>query len=319
MKNYITLLAATLLLSSCGDQKETEQFIQGKTEKESIAVVGKIAGRIQNILVQTGDFVKKGDTLAILDIPEVVAKKAQAEGAVVSAQAQYELTRNGATANQLLQLNAKKQSLEEQFNFAKKSLTRLEAMVKDSLIPQQQYDEVFAKYQGAQAQLIAVNAEIADVKNGLRIEQQTMALGQQERASGALLEVKTAEQERYILAPQDMTIETITLKLGELALPGYTLFNGTLEESTFFRFTVPESELGKYSKGAPLTVFVPYKNNLEVKGRIKNVKQIGAYANIATAYPDYDMQDPLYEITVEPEDKQAAKDILNKTTVILKK
>jgi HlyD family secretion protein len=319
MKNYITLLAATLLLSSCGDQKETEQFIQGKTEKESIAVVGKIAGRIQNILVQTGDFVKKGDTLAILDIPEVVAKKAQAEGAVVSAQAQYELTRNGATANQLQQLNAKKQALEEQFNFAKKSLTRLEAMVKDSLIPQQQYDEVFAKYQGAQAQLIAVNAEIADVKNGLRIEQQTMALGQQERASGALLEVKTAEQERYILAPQDMTIETITLKLGELALPGYTLFNGTLEESTFFRFTVPESELGKYSKGAPLTVFVPYKNNLEVKGRIKNVKQIGAYANIATAYPDYDMQDPLYEITVEPEDKQAAKDILNKTTVILKK
>lgn len=318
MKNHITLLAATILLSACGNQKETNQIIQGKTEKESIAVVSKIAGRIQNIYVQSGDFVKKGDTLAVLDIPEVAAKKAQAEGAVVSAQAQYDLTRNGATANQLQQLNAKKQALEEQFNFAKKSLNRLEAMVKDSLIPQQQYDEVYAKYQGAQAQLIAVNAEIADVKNGLRIEQQTMALGQQERANGALLEVTTAEKERYLLAPQDMTIETITLKVGELALPGYTLFNGTLEESTFFRFTIPESQLKKYAKGAATAVLIPYKDNLEVKGTIKNIKQIGAYASIATAYPDYDMQDPLYEITIKPNDKQVATSILNKTTVTLK-
>ena len=51
-------------------------------------------------------------------------------------------------------------------------------MVQDSLIPQQTYDEAFAKYQGAKAQLAAVNAEIADVEHGVRIEQQMMALGQ---------------------------------------------------------------------------------------------------------------------------------------------
>jgi HlyD family secretion protein len=50
-----------------------------------------------------------------------------------------------------------------------------------------------------------------------------MARGQKERAIGALQEAETADQERYIVAPQDMSIETITLNLGELAL-GYTLF-----------------------------------------------------------------------------------------------
>jgi hypothetical protein len=90
----------------------------------------------------------------------------------------------------------------------------MNAMVKDSLVPQQQYDEVFAKYQGAKSQMIAVDAEIADVKNGVRIEQQTMALGQKDRAQGALEEVQVAEKERYIIAPQDMKIESITLKLG---------------------------------------------------------------------------------------------------------
>lgn len=305
-------------ISSCSNKSEVAKSIQGKIERDEIAVVGKLAGRIDKILVNEGDFVKKGDTLAILDIPEVAAKKAQAQGAVKSAEAQYEMSVHGATSNQLKQLNAKKAALTEQYQFAKKSLNRLEAMVKDSLVPQQQYDEVFAKYQGAQAQLIAVDAEIADVKNGVRLEQQTMALGQQDRALGALQEVAVAEKERYIIAPQDMKIDAVTLKLGELALPGYTLFKGSLPETTYFRFTVPESSISAYEKGKAVSVHVPYKK-VDITGTIQNVKQIGAYANIATAYPDYDIQDPLYEVTVRPTQMQDAKDLLAKSTVTIKK
>lgn len=305
-------------IASCSNKSEVAKSIQGKIERDEIAVVGKLAGRIDKILVNEGDFVKKGDTLAILDIPEVAAKKAQAQGAVKSAEAQYEMSVHGATSNQLKQLNAKKAALNEQYQFAKKSLNRLEAMVKDSLVPQQQYDEVFAKYQGAQAQLIAVDAEIADVKNGVRLEQQTMALGQQDRALGALQEVAAAEKERYIIAPQDMKIDAVTLKLGELALPGYTLFKGSLPETTYFRFTVPESSISAYEIGTTVSVHVPYKK-VDIAGTIQNVKQIGAYANIATAYPDYDIQDPLYEVTVRPTQLQDAKDLLAKSTVTIKK
>jgi hypothetical protein len=38
-------------------------------------------------------------------------------------------------------------------------------MLKDSLVPQQTYDEIFAKYQGAQAH-IAVQAELDKAKKG---------------------------------------------------------------------------------------------------------------------------------------------------------
>lgn len=317
MKKTIFLLSMAAALAGCHNKPEVSGLIQGKVERDELAVVGKIAGRIDKILVHEGDFVKKGDTLAVLDIPEVEAKKAQAQGAVKSAEAQYDMSVRGATANQLKQLNAKKAALNEQYQFARKSLQRLEAMVKDSLIPQQQYDEVFAKYQGAQAQLIAVDAEIADVKNGVRMEQQTMALGQQDRALGALQEVKVAEKERYILAPQDMQIETITLKLGELALPGYTLFKGVLPNTAYFRFTIPESAVKSYEKGKTVAVTLPYSGTT-LKGTVQNVKQIGAYANIATAYPDYDLQDPLYELVVKPSGQDEVKNLLTKSTVTLK-
>ncbi len=320
MSKNLFIIASLLLISGCQTTtKNADQWVQGKTNKDKIAVVGKIAGRMEEIRVSQGDHVRRGDTLAVLDIPEIDAKSKQAEGALRSAQAQYAMAQKGATENQMRQLEAKRQALQEQLNFAQKSLQRTEAMVQDSLIPQQQYDEVFAKYQGALAQLHAVQAEIADVSHGVRREQQLMAQGQQDRAQGALLEVRTAEKERYILAPQDMTIDNVTLKIGELALPGYTLFTGVLESATTFRFTIAESELRKYPLHSNITVYVPYLENRAVAGQVQHIKQIGAYANIATAYPDYKMQDALFELTIKPENSQDAQSILENTTVLIKK
>ncbi|WP_461791190.1 HlyD family secretion protein [Pedobacter sp.] len=312
---YIYLLLV-VVISAVGCGKPKTEVIQGKIEREQIGIVSKIPGKIIEIRIQEGDFVKKGDTLAILDIPEVDAKKSQAEGAVQSAKAQYDMTLKGATDNQLKQLEAKQKALKEQYELAQKSIDRLSNMLKDSLVSQQMYDEAFAKYQGAQSQYLAVQAEISDVKYGARIEQQKMALGQQERALGALQEVSVADSERYIIAPQDMTVESITLKAGELALPGYTLISGTISESTYFRFTIPESRLSKVQKGQEVMVNVVY-NKSQVKGKITSVKALGAYANIATAYPDYEIQESLFEIKISPIDVEQAKDLFTKTTVTL--
>jgi HlyD family secretion protein len=315
MKKTITLFVLTILLVSCEKTKK-ENLIQGKVENEQLAIVSKIPGKIVRILVKEGDFVKAGDTLAILDIPEVDAKKSQAEGAVTSAKAQYSMALKGATDNQIKQLEAKKLGLKEQYEFAQKSIKRLGNMLKDSLVSQQTYDETFAKYQGALAQYNAVQAELDEAKKGARTEQQTMALGQQDRAYGALQEVETANKERFVIAPQDMSIETITLNLGELALPGYTLFNGYISNSTYFRFTIPESQLKGFKKGQEITVSIP-NSDKKIKGTITTIKQLGAYGNIATAYPDYEIQESLFEIKITPLNNAEAKDLITKTTVTL--
>ena len=315
MKKSIQILSFLFLLIGC-DKAKDKTIIQGKIENEQITVVSKIPGKIVKIFVKEGDFVKKGDTLAILDIPEVDAKKSQAQGAVISAKAQYSMAVKGATENQLKQLEAKKTGLKEQYEFAQKSIKRLSNMLKDSLVSQQTFDEAFAKYQGAQAQYNAVIAELDDAKKGARIEQQTMALGQQDRAFGALQEVATADKERFVIAPQDMSIETITLNLGELALPGYTLFNGYISNSTYFRFTVPESKLDKIKKGQEIPVVVFY-NKKEIKGVVSTIKQLGAYGNIATAYPDFEMQESLFEIKITPLHTDEAKELITKATVTL--
>ena len=305
------IIAGTAACSGPAPQAPT-----GKIKRESIAVTTKVPGRVADLLVGEGDLVAKGDTLAILDIPEVDAKIDQAQGAVRSATAQYEMAQRGATANQLRQLRAKHDALKEQFEFAQKSFNRVQAMFADSLVSPQSFDEASAKFQGARAQYDAVVAELAEAEAGVRQENKLMALGQKERADGALREAETASNERYIIAPADMTIETITLHVGELATPGYALFNGYLPGTTWFRFTLPEDEIGTLQRGTAVTVQLPYLGE-SLKGKVANIKQLANYADVTTAYPDYELEQALYEIKVVPASADSAERLLNNATVVL--
>jgi len=316
LKNINILFIISILgFTSC--ESTPDKSIEGRIKRSTISVTGKIPGRIHEIRVHEGEFVKAGDTLAVLSLPEVDAKLAQAEGAVKSADAQYRMARKGATDLQLQQLGAKRDALQEQYKFAQTSVQRLSNMLQDSLIPRQQYDEAYTKMQGAKAQYMATLAEYEEAKNGARTEQQLMALGQKDQATGALQEASVANQERYVIAPQDMSIENITLSVGELALPGYTLFTGYLNTTTYFRFTLPESKIQKVKTGQAVTIEVPYKN-VSLEGKVISIAQLSHYADITTAYPDYEMGDAIYEIKVQPKDENGAKDLLANATVILK-
>ena len=319
MKTYTLktiALASILSLVACKNENP-DQLTEGKTKKEIISFAPKVTGRILKIYVEEGQTVKAGDTLAMLDVPEVSAKIAQAKGATAAATAQAQMAKNGATADQLRQLKAKQKGLAEQFEFAQKSYKRASNMFKDSLMSPQNYDEIFAKYQGAKAQLDAVNAELHDVEIGTRIEKIEMALGQEDQARGALQEANVAYSERYIIATNDMEIETISLNVGELATAGYALFNGYIPNTTYFRFTIPESKISKYQKGMTVNMKSTYGNQ-EFSGKIISIKQLTKYADITTAFPDYQPEDAVYEIKVIPTDRAKVNNILVNSSVTLK-
>ena len=319
MKTYTlkTLVLASILSLVACKKENPDQLTEGKTKKEIVSFAPKVTGRILKIYVEEGQTVKAGDTLAMLDVPEVSAKIAQAKGATAAATAQAQMAKNGATADQLRQLKAKQKGLAEQFEFAQKSYKRASNMFKDSLMSPQSYDEIFAKYQGAKAQLDAVNAELHDVEIGTRIEKIEMALGQEDQARGALQEANVAYSERYIIATNDMEIETISLNVGELATAGYALFNGYIPNSTYFRFTIPESKISKYNKGMTVNMKSTYGNQ-EFSGKVVSIKQLTKYADITTAFPDYQPEDAVYEIKVIPTDRAKVNNILVNSSVTLK-
>ncbi len=318
MKSTLKILSVLTLLTlvNCSE-KPAERAIEGKTRKDLVTFSPKVTGRILEIYVEEGQTVKAGDTLAKLDVPEVSAKIAQAKGATSAAKAQAQMARNGATADQMRQLRAKQKGLQEQFQYAQKAFNRARNMYRDSLLSPQNYDEAFAKYQGAKAQLDAANAELHDVQIGTRYEKIEMAEGQANQAMGALQEANVAYSERYVIATNDMEIETVSLNKGELATAGFALFSGYIPDTTYFRFTVPESKISAYQKGKTVKMVVNY-NQKEITGRIVSIKQLAKYADITTAFPDYNPEDAVYEIKVIPDNRAQLADILVNSNVVLK-
>lgn len=318
MKSTLKILSVLTLLTlvNCSD-KPAERAIEGKTRKELVTFSPKVTGRILEIYVEEGQTVKAGDTLAKLDVPEVSAKIAQAKGATSAAKAQAQMARNGATGDQMRQLRAKQKGLQEQYQYAQKAYNRARNMYRDSLLSPQNYDEAFAKYQGAKAQLDAANAELHDVQIGTRYEKIEMAEGQANQAMGALQEANVAYSERYVIATNDMEIETVSLNKGELATAGFALFSGYIPDTTYFRFTVPESKISAYEKGKTVKMVVNY-NQKEITGRIVSIKQLAKYADITTAFPDYNPEDAVYEIKVIPDNRAQLGTILVNSNVVLK-
>ena len=317
MNNLIKLSFITVLaISTVGCKEKPEPRMEGKVKRQVIAFSPKVTGRILSINVEEGDRVKRGDTLAVLDVPEANAKLSQIKGKLKAAEAQRKMTQNGATTNQLTQLKAKKTGLEEQFLYAQKSLHRASAMVKDSMMSPQAFDEVNAKYQGAKAQLTAVNAELNEAVSGVRYETKLAAQGQEDQALGAMEEVQIALSERYIIATNDMNIETISLSEGELATAGFPLFNGYIPNEVYFRFSIPEHKIADFEKGKIIQMNLPFLNQT-TEGRIVSIKQLTRYANITAAYPDYKIEEAVYEVKIVPSNIDMSEKWLTNATVLI--
>ena len=306
---------AILILNSCGNESITS--FRGKVKFETISVSSKLAGRVSKIYVEEGQTVKKGDTLALLDIPEVNAKIIQADGAVTAAKGQLNMAYNGATVEQLNQIKGQIDAGKAQLNFAQESYNRLQAMYKDSLVSLQQFDEVKMKRDMAQAQVAALEAKRNEVSKSARTEQIDQAKGQLTRAIGAKEEVLTAANEQFVIAPADMSIETISLEEGELLTPGYALFNGYKKDSVYFRFTIPESKVYDFEVGEPLTLINPFTKE-EIDTKIIVIKQLAQYADITSTAPLYELSESIYELKAVPNSDISKQKLYINATILIK-
>ena len=318
MKTYTHLFLgcfALLALNACKNDQITTN--RGKVKFETISVSSKIGGRVEKIYVKEGQTVKKGDTLALMNVPEVRAKLMQAEGAITAAKGQLNMAFNGATVEQLNQIEGQLNSGKAQLDFAQESYKRLQNMYQDSLVSQQQFDEVKMKLNMAVAKVNALEAKRDEIKKGARVEQIAQAQGQLDRAVGAKEEVMSASDEQYLIAPADMSVETISLEEGELLTPGFTMFNGYKTNSLYFRFTIPESKIYDFEVGQDLTLVNPY-TKAETTAKIVAIKQLAQYADITSTAPLYKLSESIYELKVVPTSDVSDQIFYINATILIK-
>ena len=128
------------------------ELMQGQVEVSEYRVSSKVPGRILEIRVKEGDYVKVGDTLAILDAPEVRAKMEQARGAESAAAALELKAQNGARQEQIQGAYQLWQQAKAGLEIAEKSYNRVQRLFDEGVMSAQKRDEVYANYKALEAQ-----------------------------------------------------------------------------------------------------------------------------------------------------------------------
>lgn len=295
---FTVVVAVVALIGyfTLGREPET---IQGQVEVTEYRVSSKVPGRILELRVKEGDFVRAGDTLAIIDAPDVRAKMEQARGAESAASALDAMARAGARAEQVRGAFQLWQQARAGLDIAQKSYERMQRLFDEGVVSAQKRDEVLAQYKAMEAQERAAKSQYDMARNGARSEEKLASAAQVERARGAVDEVQSYISETVQIAQADGEVTDIYPKVGELVGTGSPIMTISVMTDVWGTFNVREDQLAGMKIGGEFDAFAPAFGK-SVRMKIYYMKDEGSYAvwKATKANGQYDLK--TFEVKARP-------------------
>ncbi len=277
---FLTLLGVIALVAIVGFfmLRKGPELIQGQAEVTEYRVSSKVPGRILEYRVKEGQTVQAGDTLAILEAPDVMAKMEQARAAEAAAQAQNEKAIKGARSEQIQAAYEMWQKAQAGVTIAEKSYRRVKNLADQGVMSAQKLDEATAQRDAAIATEKAAKAQYDMARNGAEREDKLAAAALVERARGAVAEVESYVRETVLVAQAAGEVSDIFPKVGELVGTGAPIMNIAILNNLWTTFNVREDLLKDLTMGAEFEAFVPALDNKVVRLKVDYLKDLGSYA-----------------------------------------
>ena len=279
--------------------KSEPEIIQGYVEVSEYRVSSKVPGRVLELRVKEGDYVNVGDTLAIIDAPDVKAKLTQAESAESAASAMDQMANNGARREQINGAYALLQQAKAGLEIAQKSYNRVQRLYDEGVMSAQKRDEAFANYKAIEAQVKAAQSQYDMAVNGARREEKMAAAAQVNRAKGAVQEVNSYISETMQTAQKAGEVSDVYPKEGELIGTGSPIMSVSLLDDMWGTFNVREDQLDGMRIGSVITAYAPaFKKDIKMK--VYYIKDQGSYATwkATKANGQYDLK--TFEVKARP-------------------
>lgn len=320
--NYVFVVAIVLVAAVVAaiiygfNLPKQEEIIQGQAETSEYRVSSKVPGRVLEIRVKEGDKVKKGDTLAILEAPDIQAKLAQANAAVSAAEAVDQKAQNGAQKEQIQGAYEMWQKAKAGVEVAEKTYNRVNRLFESGVMAEQKRDEAKAQYDAMVATEKAAKAQYEMAKNGARVEDKAAAGAQVARAQGAVKEVASYINETVLTALADGEVTEIFPQVGELVGTGAPVMNVALTDDVWFTFNIREDKLPGIKVGAELDAYIPAMDK-NVKVKISLIKNVGSFATwkATKALDGFDLK--TFEVQAKP--MQPMTELRAGMSIVLKK
>ncbi len=226
----------------------------GRIEAVEIDVASKRAGRVKEILVNEGDFVKAGQVLAIMDTDQLMAQKRQAEAQLERAKISVETAKSLVTQREaeLRSAEAVVAQREAQFDNAQRKLARSEELIKSKSTSQQVFDDDRAAADGARANLESARAQVAASVAAISAAKAAVVDAESavDAARANIESINADIVDSTLTSPRDGRVQYRVAQPGEVLSAGGRVLNLVDLGDVFMTFFLPTAQAGKIGIGS---------------------------------------------------------------------
>lgn len=257
-----------------------------QVEKNMNPIIPRVSGYITKVFVKDNDFVKKGDTLFVIDDKDYVVRVEDAKAALAAAEGNLAVTRAdvGSASAGVSVSEANVQSAGGNIESARIRLTRAQAdydryknLYDKRSITKQQFEQAEATYLEAKNQVkilqdqqraSAYQKSVSQARSAVSGKQTEVAAANINRAKAALAAAELNLSYTVVTAAVDGQISKVNAQPGQLVAPGQSLFYIINNAEVWVVANFKETQLNKMVIGQKASIKVDAFPDTEFEGEI---------------------------------------------------
>jgi len=273
-KKIILLIVIIIAVSGYvyyGKQQKAQQMadpvLYGNVDIRSVNLAFRQAGRLENMWVDEGDNVLKGELLAQLDNADFINALEITKANLNLVNAQLAKVLSGARAQEIEAAHQDIIRLQSKLVLANSTLQRQESLRKTGAASQGTLDNAKAAFTEATAELAAAKQKYSLLKEGADKEDIAIAYAQIDIAKAQLASAQTTLDETKLYAPDNAIVQTRILEPGSIVGMNVPVLSLSVRTPVYVRAYASEPLLGKISLGQKMEIYsdsreAPYQGHI---------------------------------------------------------
>lgn len=261
----------------------------GVVHETEIQLASEIGGRLDSLLVAPGARVSKGDVLAVVSNPALLASLDEAKAAVAKAEADRAHVYAGTRQEDIDIAAGNVEIAESNLRLAQQQHARAETLSSKSFLSQQKLEEATAALGKAQANLAVQRAAHRRSLAGPTAQERANADAKVTLAEATVARIAAKLGKTTLAAPIDGGVRLIVGAPGEVVSAGQAILTLEAGHERWFSFTLREDLLGDLGVGSP--VWLRDARGSRIEARVTELRPLGEFATwrAARAVGDHDL------------------------------
>jgi HlyD family secretion protein len=255
MKRRTQLLAlfAALLSSACSSESDAVRIV-GELASDRVELTAEAGEPITEILVAEGERVTQGQVLLRQDARRADARLAEANAAVLQAQARLDELVRGPRSEQIAAARANVAGAVKELEFRQSEFDRTKEIQARNLASEEALDSARAALDAAFTNDDVRRAQLQELLSGTTVEELAQA-EQNVAQAAARRDLLAIDVERHeTIAPVAGIVDSRLFEVGERPSPGHAMFSLLPGEQPHARVYVPEEQRLSFRVGSTVKI-----------------------------------------------------------------